>query len=366
MAVTSGPGGGFGINLPIHIDLSASLKELREYQAAFDAFQEKRKSVPDPGSPKWGPASAGNALEASFAWRANPQGASLKQAQNQAVAQKLQVWKVTKQWPSGLQQGQFVPYKPPAQANASPAGQPYQLSAAARSLGAINSAIGGWRQLQQGALPSKFAGIAQMSGLSGLKGVSKFFSKMQGVPSWNQFTQNQTSNTSYLGSVAGGAMHHATNFVNAVEAAKAAKGEIPLAGAVAGAAAVYKGTELAAKTTLLATAYALKSGREAIKTGLGRMANDAASIFDYINNYVPALQQGYKMTAKFDDAVAQVTGKLPDTFFYAPQFHRIAQANLQFEAMVKRNLAMTKAGAMGNSDARDQVRDTFFNAAMQQ
>jgi hypothetical protein len=123
------------------------------------------------------------------------------------------------------------------------------------------------------------------------------------------------------------------------------------------AAAIYTGLEKTATFGGLALAYKMKSGEAAAKTPAGEFFNNAQSTFSYISNYVASYRDAADRLVKWDDAVSAVTGKLPDTQFYAPKFQRLAAAELQFQEMVKRNAAWTRAGARGNSSAQDQLGD---------
>lgn len=123
------------------------------------------------------------------------------------------------------------------------------------------------------------------------------------------------------------------------------------------AVALYTALDKGAKFGGLALAYKMKSGEAAAKTPAGEFFNNAQSTFSYINNYVASYRNAADRLVQWDDAVAAVTGKLPDTQFYAPKFQRLAAAELQFQEMVKRNAAWTRAGARGNSSAADQLGD---------
>lgn len=128
------------------------------------------------------------------------------------------------------------------------------------------------------------------------------------------------------------------------------------------AAALYKGAETAAKFGGYGVAYAMRSGQAAADTQLGKFFNNVNSSFSYINNYVGSFKDAEQRLADWDDAVAAVTGKLPDTQFYRPKFQRLAAAERQFHEMVARNAAWTKAGALGNSDVVDQIGDAFAHS----
>jgi hypothetical protein len=380
MAITSGPGG-YGINIPISIDLSGSFAALNQYMGRVETAHARLRSLYQGGRrgtdplagfakgttrPAYNPIynEQERAIVNKAAQRAqSSQLARVEKAREQALIDGLQVYRTTKKWP-GLDEGYWAQYRLPPKANSSPAGQPQTF--ANKTVGAMNAAIGGWRQLSQGAWPTQ---LGQAEGtFKKLKGISKFFGGKDAtaIPGYSDFTTNRTSNTSFLGSVTGGLFHNYSRFSAIQKAAESSKlSGTGVAGKLAVAAVIYKGVELAARVGATQRAWALKSGEAAIKTTAGKNFDSAVAAFDYINNIGTAINDSFKMTADFGDTVSAVTGKLPDTQKYLPRFHRIAQANLQFESMVRRNLAMTRAGAMGNSDVADQVKQAFFNAAAQ-
>lgn len=123
------------------------------------------------------------------------------------------------------------------------------------------------------------------------------------------------------------------------------------------AAALYSGLEKASKFAGLGLAYAMKSGDASVKTPAGQFFNELNSTFSYINNYAGSYKDASQRLDAWDDAVAAVTGRLPDTQFYFPKFQRQAAFERQFADMVSRNAALTRAGAKGNSSIADQIAD---------
>lgn len=233
-----------------------------------------------------------------------------------------------------------VPIPP---SNSSPGGNP-ATNVFSRGIGAvasrIESATNAWIQLRQGGAPG-------------------------GIPGYRMLTTGNTMNTSYLGASLGGAFNTANLAARFLQAGGGSAGLATAAGAgtaLAVAAAIYKGGELLTKGLSLGTAAYFGSGAAAMKTPGGQFLNDLSTVFDRINNFGGTITNAAKMTAQFDDAVAAVTGKLPDMGFYIPQFYRLADQQMQFQSMVKRNMAMTKAGAWGSSDPVDMMADMLVNA----
>jgi len=128
------------------------------------------------------------------------------------------------------------------------------------------------------------------------------------------------------------------------------------------AAGLYTAAQKTSKFAGLALAYSMKSGEAAAKTPAGQFLSDLNSTFSYINNYLGSFKDAEQRLADWDDAVAAVTGKLPDTQFYRPKFQRQALAERQFQDMVARNAAWTKAGALGKSGAVDQIEDAIAHS----
>lgn len=121
------------------------------------------------------------------------------------------------------------------------------------------------------------------------------------------------------------------------------------------AAALYTGLNKASKFAGLGIAYAMKSGEASVKTPAGQFFNELNSTFSYINNYAGSYKDAGQRLAAWDDAVAAVTGKLPDQQFYFPKFQRQAAFEREFSDMMSRNQALTRAGASGNSSIEDQL-----------
>jgi hypothetical protein len=190
------------------------------------------------------------------------------------------------------------------------------------------------------------------------------------IPGYRTLTQGNTANTSYFGAALGGAYNNinlaqrtlaaARTSAAAGDALGAITGKIGAALAIAGA--VYKGAELAVKVGAMGTAALLGSGSKAATSIPGQVFNDLSATFDHINNIGASISNAAKLTAKFDDAVAAVTGKLPDTQFYVPQFYALESMQADYRSLLKRNLSTTKAGAYGRSDAADVMTDLFANA----
>lgn len=131
---------------------------------------------------------------------------------------------------------------------------------------------------------------------------------------------------------------------------------LALAGTLYGA--LQKGSQFAG----LGLAYAMKSGQASVKTSAGEFFNELNSTFSYINNYAASFRDAGTRLSDWDDAVAAVTGKLPDTQFYLPKFQRQAHFERQFADMMARNMALTRAGARGNSSLADQLGDAAARA----
>lgn len=126
---------------------------------------------------------------------------------------------------------------------------------------------------------------------------------------------------------------------------------------VALATALYTGLKKASTFAGLGLAYKMKSGEASVKTPGGELLNELNSTFSYINNYAGSYRDASDRLVKWDDAVAAVSGRLPDTQFYLPKFQRQAMFERQFKDMVDRNAALTRAGARGASSLADQLGD---------
>jgi hypothetical protein len=107
----------------------------------------------------------------------------------------------------------------------------------------------------------------------------------------------------------------------------------------------------------LGLAYKMQSGDASVKTAAGQTINDFNSAFSYVSNFAGSYKDSFQRLNDWDDAVASVTGKLPDTQFYRPKFQRQAMFERQFADMVSRNAALTRAGASGASPIADQLGD---------
>jgi hypothetical protein len=360
----SGSSGGEPIDIKVNIDLSAALRELQKLKAEV--------WVPDKVWP-------GGLQEGHFEplKRQAKRRASLEEGQFEPA---IDIWRVdaARKGPGGvMEQGHFEPYmdvwkrtraaRPtaasaagsvaaaaPVQANASPAGQPYKAPPGLKAIGAVNSSIGG-------------TGTPSPSVPFFLRALSGVNSSVNSVFSFQKYSNMLAGaqGGSYLGSAGLGWLNMTNAAVKANAAFQGAAGAGALlkgAGtALLVAGAVYKGGELAAKVASLGTAAYYGSGEKAMQTPGGQFLNDVSSLFDKISNFGGTITNGAKMAANFNDAVAAVTGKLPDAGTYIPQFYRMADAQMQFQNMVRRNFAMTKAGAMGRSDPSDVAADMFLN-----
>lgn len=125
---------------------------------------------------------------------------------------------------------------------------------------------------------------------------------------------------------------------------------------------LYNGLQKTAQFAGLGLAYMMKSGEASVKTPAGQFLNELNSTFSYINNYAASFRDAGTRLADWDDAVAAVTGKFPDTQFYLPKFQRQAHFERQFLDMMARNMALTRAGARGNSSLADQLGDAAARA----
>lgn len=137
-------------------------------------------------------------------------------------------------------------------------------------------------------------------------------------------------------------------------------GENALGGvaATAGLAyALYAGLKKTSQIAGLGLAYKMQSGAASVKTPAGQVINDFNSAFSYISNFAGSYKDSFQRLNDWDDAVASVTGRLPDTQFYRPKFQRQAMFERQFADMVSRNSALTRAGASGASSLADQIGD---------
>ena len=123
------------------------------------------------------------------------------------------------------------------------------------------------------------------------------------------------------------------------------------------AGALYAAANKASKYLGEGLAYKMKSGEASVKTGAGGFLNELNSTFSYINNFLGSYRDAETRLADWDDSVAAVTGRLPETQVYRPLFQSMAQNERMYQEMIKRNAALTKAGAMGASKLADQLQD---------
>jgi hypothetical protein len=130
-----------------------------------------------------------------------------------------------------------------------------------------------------------------------------------------------------------------------------------LAPTLALAAGLYTALSKGSKFAGLGLAYTAKSGQASVQTPAGSFFNELNSTFSYINNYAGSYKDAAQRLDQWDDAVASVTGRLPDTQFYLPKFQRQSLFERQFADMRARNAALTRAGASGASSIADQLGD---------
>ena len=128
---------------------------------------------------------------------------------------------------------------------------------------------------------------------------------------------------------------------------------------VALAGALYAGANKASKFIGQSLAYKMQSGEASVRTGAGGFLNELNSTFSYINNYIGSYRDAETRLADWDDAVSAVTGKLPETQVYRPLFQSMAQNEMMYQEMIKRNASLTKAGALGASKLADQLQDAI-------
>jgi hypothetical protein len=162
-----------------------------------------------------------------------------------------------------------------------------------------------------------------------------------------------------LQSAVGQALGQAGNFLNPFPPG-GINGSNALGGAgstLALAKVLYTGLQKASQMTGLGLAYKMRSGQASAQTPEGQFFNELNSTFSYINNYAGSYKDAAQRLDSWDDAVAGVTGRLPDTQFYLPKFQRQALFERQFADMRARNAALTRAGASGASSIADQLGD---------
>lgn len=368
--------GGFEIKIPVSVNIKAATDSLRAYRAEVEAAF---RTSPATYKAMWG--SGGGAkvsstpsepmfteefvkeelfgpdwrAKESRGWRSIDEGLNKTKFSANEVKEELfgPHWRFKESggWGWYGDHGKNVP-----SGNASPGGNP-SGNVFSRGLGAVQSFVGAINTSVQ-KFTGGFANLRQGGNLA------------PNIPGFRTLTTGNTANTSYFGAALGGAYNNINLVGQLNRAAQAASAAGNAGGAMAAkagallalAGAIYKGAELAVKVGAMGTAAILGSGAKAATSNPGQMFNEMAATFDHINNIGASISNAAKMTEKFDDAVAAVTGKLPDTHFYVPQFYSIAAMQADFSSLLKRNLATTKAGAYGRSDAADVMTDLLANA----